>query len=60
MKYTAILAVNWAEEGLHYTSVRIKRIKMLDRETVADMLERENIADTIRYLFHGWPKMQDV
>lgn len=39
-------------------NVRMKRINKSQKETVLDMLIRENIADNTVFLFKGWSKLQ--
>lgn len=57
-KYTAIYVEGWMS-GSHYHSItKMKRIELHDCETIRDMLDREELGDTVQYLFHGHPPMQ--
>ncbi len=59
-KFTAIYIDSWvsADSYYHHTLTKMKRIEQRDGETVADMLERENIKDSTIFLFYGHPLMQ--
>ena len=36
----------------------MRRCEQRDGETVLDMLKREEIEDSVQFLFNGWPTLQ--
>ena len=57
-KFTAIYTNCWMAGSHMQTLVEMRRIERAENETVADMLVREGIDDSIVYLFNGHPTMQ--
>lgn len=57
-KFTAIYNDVW-ESGIgEFSAARMKRIEQKEGETVRDTLAREEVSDSILFLFHGWPSLQ--
>ncbi len=57
-KFTVIYNDSWMC-GSHYQSLtKMRRIEQLNGETVADMLEREDLQDRVEFLFCGHPLFQ--
>lgn len=44
--------------GLDYTETLMKRIERNFGETIDEMIEREDVADRLVFLFHGHSQMQ--
>lgn len=57
-KYTAIYVESWMSGSHRYSLTRMKRIEQQQGETVKQMLEREDVADGLVFLFEGHPKQE--
>lgn len=54
--YTAAYRESWMVGNHRETLTKMKRIEQLNGESVEDMLKRENLQDSIVFLFHGHPR----
>lgn len=58
-KYTAIYVENWLSGSHMQYLTKYKRIEVdEEKESVMDVLDREEIGDQTVYLFVGHPKLQ--
>jgi hypothetical protein len=58
MKYTAIYIDSWLQGSHMVTNTHMKRLETKMDETVEQALERNQVADSMVYLFRGWPLLQ--
>lgn len=57
-KFTAIYTDSWMSGSHRQTLTLMKRIEQQENETLEQMIEREDVADGLVFLFHGHSQMQ--
>ena len=59
-KYTVISWISWMTGSHRQSRTEMKRIKVTSEETLAEVIEREELNNSMVFLFEGWPHHIDA
>lgn len=56
--YTVIYVESWHSGSHKHSLTKMKRVELKNKETIKQMLVRENLLDIAVYIFEGHPKLE--
>lgn len=57
-KFTAIYRDSWIVGSHQVTNIKFRRFEQMEGETMLDACIREEIADSVEYVFVGHPELE--